>query len=215
MFSYFGTKRRLITKYPDPKHKLIIEPFAGAAAYALRHWRNDVILIDSYEPLIKLWKYLQQVQPKDILALPLVANGEKIPTYLAEEEQYLLGYCCNNASAYPKHVAGRMNFNSWHRDMGRIADDLHKIRHWQIRLGNYDEIRNVPATWFVDPPYQVGGKYYPKHDIDYSALADWCINRVGQVIVCERQGADWLPFTHLAPAFGQRYLYNEVVWYKD
>jgi hypothetical protein len=34
----------------------------------------------------------------------------------------------------------------------------------------------------------------PLHGIDYSALADWCTSLPGQVIVCENDGATWLPF---------------------
>jgi hypothetical protein len=51
-----------------------------------------------------------------------------------------------------------------------------------------------PATWFVDPPYEVAGRAYRFHDIDYAHLGDWCRSRSGQVIVCENAGANWLPF---------------------
>jgi hypothetical protein len=36
--------------------------------------------------------------------------------------------------------------------------------------------------------------------LDYSALATWCRARKGQAIVCEQDGADWLPFEHLRHA---------------
>jgi hypothetical protein len=54
------------------------------------------------------------------------------------------------------------------------------------------------ATWFVDPPYARAGRHYRFRVGDYQALADWCRTRHGQVIVCEQQGASWLPFRPFA-----------------
>lgn len=36
-FTYFGAKWRAAPHYPPPTHPTVIEPFAGAAGYALRH----------------------------------------------------------------------------------------------------------------------------------------------------------------------------------
>lgn len=214
LFSYFGGKRRIAKKYPNPKHTLIIEPFAGACAYSLLHFEHDVIAIDKSQDIIDLWNWLKQCQPRDILSLPSVKNGEKIPTYLSREEKLLLGFCCNNGSSRPKFTAGRMNFNSWHRDRERIADDLYKIKHWQFYCNDYDkQVRNVTATWFIDPPYVEGGQNYHHNKINYPDLAKWCQNRVGQVIVCENNDADWLPFTPLVEVYGQRKQNKEVIWY--
>jgi len=33
MFSYYGSKSKIVDYYPPPKHKRIIEPFAGSARY--------------------------------------------------------------------------------------------------------------------------------------------------------------------------------------
>ena len=53
------------------------------------------------------------------------------------------------------------------------------------------------ASWFVDPPYQNQGKHYHygPENVDFAMLGNWCRTRLGQVIVCENEGADWLPFT--------------------
>jgi hypothetical protein len=54
---------------------------------------------------------------------------------------------------------------------------------------------DIEATWFVDPPYNNrAGSYYIENSIDYVALGTWCHERRGQAIVCENEGADWLPF---------------------
>jgi site-specific DNA-adenine methylase len=85
-------------------------------------------------------------------------------------------------------------------------------------LGDYHDIPNQEATWFIDPPYQGnGGKYY-KHgnqNFDYNELAEWSKQRQGQVIVCENSEANWLPFRPLKQLQGQRHKTVEVIWEKD
>ena len=67
---------------------------------------------------------------------------------------------------------------------------------WEIRCGEYHQLDDVgEATWFIDPPYQATGRYYMVNTVeDYAALRDWTLARSGQLIVCERSGANWLPF---------------------
>jgi len=219
MWSYYGRKWRIINKYPAPKHDLIIEPFAGTASYAYKYWEKDVMLVDKYDKVCKVWWYLQQAKPDDILKLPDVENGENISDkhkWLSDEERWLIGFCINNGSERPKHTAGRMNFNSWFRDKPRIAKDLHKIKHWKIINASYESINNTSASWYIDPPYQKQGKHYLYgNDIDYSLLGKWCKERIGQVIVCENPDATWLDFKPLATMNGQRRATKEVMWYKN
>lgn len=86
-----------------------------------------------------------------------------------------------------------------------VLSDLHRhFTRWREALGHPDDYecdyRECPvtgqATWFVDPPYQVAGVRYRYNStrIDFAALGDWCRSLDGQVIVCENDGADWLPF---------------------
>lgn len=56
MWSYYGSKSKIVSKYPSPIHSTIIEPFAGSARYSLKYWENDVILYDKYDVIIRLWK---------------------------------------------------------------------------------------------------------------------------------------------------------------
>jgi len=46
----------------------------------------------------------------------------------------------------------------------------------------------------------VAGQYYRygSDKIDYAKLATWCRARPGEVVVCENEGAKWLPFKPLA-----------------
>lgn len=83
----------------------------------------------------------------------------------------------------------------------RIAEDVNRIRHWAVLEGSspYWQLPNFEATWFIDPPYQHVPPAYRRGDIDcntidFAHLAAWVKSRKGQVIVCEKEGADWLPF---------------------
>jgi hypothetical protein len=101
----------------------------------------------------------------------------------------------------------------------RIASQLEYIRHWIAIEGQYSDCPDLDATWFVDPPYRRAGKYYvrPSGSIDFAHLAQWCKSRKGQVIVCENEGADWLPFVPfraIKATSGARRsgLSKEVIW---
>lgn len=214
MFSYYGRKSKIVNKYPEPKFGTIIEPFAGSATYAYKFWEKDVILVDGFQKVIKIWQYLQKAKPEDILKLPDVQSGEFIGDkhlWMCEEERWLMGYCINNGSALPKKTAGM--FNSWNRDKIRIAQDLHKIKHWKFVLGDYHCLKNIEATWYIDPPYQHNVyKYGYNKPIDYKELGEWSGSRKGQVIACDNAGADWLDFKPLVTMHNQRKANPEVIW---
>lgn len=219
MFSYYGSKTKIVDLFPPPKHSRIIEPFAGSAKYSLNYWQNDVLLVDKYEVIIKIWHFLQSSTEKSIMALPILKPGETLDdfNYLSEEEKMLIGFCINPGSSSPaKKQSSLGRFSKyWVENRNRIAKDVHKIKHWTIQLGTYDEIPNFPnVTWFIDPPYQFGGEYYrySNKQLDFNHLAEWCKNREGQVIVCENTKADWLPFKPMKEMQGSKYKTVEAIW---
>lgn len=230
MFSFYGSKSKIVKKYPSPKHYRVMEVFAGSARYSLLYFDRDITIVDMDEKVIGVWLYLQQATEKDILSLPDVPNATVLETIngfsqLLKEEKWLIGFCANGGSAMPKKTSGRHNFNSWNRDKQRIADSLYKIKHWHIIHGSYDWTTNDTATYFVDPPYQKQGKYYRfgSSQIDYNKLGEWCLSRNGQVIVCENDGATWLPFkplaeipfTHFKTDEDKKKRTKEVMFYKE
>ena len=168
MFSYYGSKSKIVDYYPPPKHKKIIEPFAGSARYSLKYWQNDVLLVEKFEKVFKIWNYLQNATKNDILSLPDVITDLR-EMDLSEAEKYLIGYCIGRGSARPRNKSGK--FNNWTTDKIRIANDIHKIKHWEIIQGDYNEIRNTEATWFIDPPYKVQIHGYNCKIEDYSMLS--------------------------------------------
>jgi len=213
MFSYYGSKSKVVDLYPSPKFGKIIEPFAGSARYSLKYFDREVVLVDKYPVIVDLWKWLQQASEADIMSLPNLENGQSLDNYdLPKEAKYLIGFCINGGSAQPKKTV--KDFSNWNEQKRVIAKSLYKIKHWVIRLGSHDEIENTEATWFIDPPYQFGGEWYVKNNksINFDDLGKWCQSRSGQVIVCENTKANWLPFYAMREMSGAYTKTTEAIW---
>lgn len=216
MFSCYGSKSKVIDNYPAPKYDKVIEPFAGSARYALKYFDRQVLLVDKYESIIKIWRYLQLASPKDILGLPEPKYKQSLDDFiLAEGERLLLGFLVARGIASPQKITQK--FSDIANEKKWIASNLWKIKHWEIQQGDYTNIANEQATWFIDPPYQVGGEHYRINNanIDYYQLAQWCKSRQGQVIVCENTKADWLPFWPIQTLSGAYTKTVEAMWCND
>ena len=216
-FGYYGSKKGSAHRYPPPAYPTIIEPFAGAAGYALT-WATvgqRVILIEKDPIIAMVWKRLQSPDAReDLLSIPDPVKGQPVTDPLVALA----------ASGHPRRptASSRME-EQWPHMRDRIIDRLPLIQSWEVLEGDYTVAPDVIATWFIDPPYapkpdgRDPGNLYPEGSsgIDYSALAEWCRSRRGQVIVCEQEGATWLPFRRL---YRQRGLSQqggdriEVVW---
>jgi len=215
MWSYYGSKSKLVNLYPEPKHDLIIEPFAGLARYSFNYWDRNVILVEKYHKLYLAWKYIQNCSDKDIDSLPNLKAGDNIKDFnLSVEEICYLSFVVSDGSTGRYTVTSRAE-PSIHNRLKQLKENKYKIKHWDIRLGSYEDLENIKATWFIDPPYVDGGKHYRENNIDYTHLADWCKSRDGQVIVCENNDASWLPFKHLKDFNGQIKKSKEVVYYQN
>lgn len=210
-FGYYGGKwRDALKHYPEPKYTTIVEPFAGSAGYSVRYPHYNIVLCEIDPVLAQVWTYLTKVKAREILAIPNLALDQSVDDLrVCQEAKWLVGLWLNRAVASPRKAPSK-----WMRDGIRpgsfwgervrrtIAAQVEYIRHWKIYNVSY---RSCPspqrkATWFIDPPYQCAGRHYRfgAQLIDYDALARWCLARVGQVIVCENEGASWLPFRELA-----------------
>lgn len=204
-FRYYGGKWRAAPRYPVPVHDTIVEPFAGAAGYALRYPNRRVILVEKYPLLAEMWRYLIGVSAAEIRAIPEVEDVRDLPQGCAAPARALVGFWMNAATVAPcvtlssgrrKLRAMGRQFEGWTlATRERIATQVEHIRHWRVIEGDYTAAPDVTATWFVDPPYDnKAGSHYKFHSLDYLALGTWCRGRKGQVLVCENEGADWLPF---------------------
>jgi site-specific DNA-adenine methylase len=203
-FCYYGGKWRAAPRYPKPQHDTIIEPFAGAAGYALRHHERQIVLVEKNKTLTSLWRYLIAATPDSIRKLPLIADDGSQTVddlKLTPDEAALVGFWLNKSTVSPSKspsawMRNRVRPKSfWGPEIReRIARQVDAIRHWRVLEGDYTAAPDIEATWYIDPPYAIAGSFYKESNVDYAALAAWCRCRRGQVMVCENVGAKWLPF---------------------
>ena len=206
---YYGGKYRAAPRYPAPVYPVIIEPFAGSAGYATRYYDRHVILYEKYPIIAEMWRWLIRVSPAEVRAIPYVEHVDDLPAWVSAGGRYLVGFWLNTATVSPRKslsagrkklaAAGR-KFEGWtDATKERIASQVSFIRHWQIVEGDYSSAPDVAATWFIDPPYSsTAGSYYVHNSLDFETLGAWCRTRRGQAIVCENEGATWLPFREFA-----------------
>ena len=202
MFSYFGSKYKLAKRYGKPRHDVVIEPFAGSAAYSLFWEPKRVILIDKSPVVASIWRYLIASTEQEILALPQdfeSINDLDIP----QGARNLIGFWIGKGKSSPaitkskwgKQYAESGDCKVWNAAVRkRLASQVRKIRHWEVIEGDYTLAPDIEAHWFIDPPYIAAGRRYPVKDVNYDALGEWSRQRKGFVQVCENDGAIWLPF---------------------
>lgn len=212
-FNYFGRKARIAGRYPRPDHDTIIEPFAGSAAYSMHsiHWLKRVILIEKHPDIAALWRWLidGETTADTILELPdMPFEDEEFNERLTLDElgfgpvgspSRTLASLASPSADFRKTVVSSWMAKGWPSLRSRIAREVHKVKHWELIEGDYQDAPDIEATWFIDPPYQkiTHGYESDRTDINFADLAEWCLARRGQIIVCEESGADWLPFEPL------------------
>ena len=206
-WQYYGGKHRAAPLYDPPRHRMIVEPFAGAAGYSCLHYRHDVLLIDANPDVVATWEWLIGATRDDVMALPpRLEYGQPVADLgLPTGAELLLRWWCNLGTSSPQRSASKWaarDGRGWHPGIrARTAQDVEQIKHWRVMLGTYRDAPDVDARWFIDPPYQGrAGSYYPVGSpaIDYADLAEWCRSRRGDATVCEGPAADWLPFGPIA-----------------
>jgi len=230
LFAYYGSKIKMSGRYPRPLYDTIVEPFAGAAGYSCRYADRRVILYEKDPKIGAVLEYLIGASSAEIMSLPLLDLEDTVDDFvIPQEARWMIGMWVNSGVASPRKSLSRwakekidnLPANFWGpKCRSRLAQTVSKIKHWKLYRESYENaVRHTEAaTWFIDPPYQKAGKCYAQHEIDYSALGDFCKSRRGQVIVCENDGADWLPFDPLYEMAGAaksgdgRKKSKEMIW---
>jgi site-specific DNA-adenine methylase len=231
VLSYYGSKYRLGRYYPAPTHDVIIEAFAGGAGYALHHYNKQIHLYDLNPKVVGVWDYVIKANPDEIRALPLLEPDQRvIDLKIHDEAKWLIGWWVNTASPTPLQTLNPWAIKQQSNDPSStwtpirreyIAQTSAQIKHWKVTCASYQEIPNMKATWFIDPPYECrAGRRYPFHKIEFDHLAEWCKSRNGQVMVCENNNSKrWLPFQPFRDCLGTTKengtcrRTQEVVWY--
>lgn len=222
-FPFYGSKWRSAKLFDAPRHHLVIEPFAGSAGYATYYEPGSVMLMDRDPILVGVWSYLIKASAAEIRRLPDLEVGEDVQGLaLPQEAKWLIGFWLNRGSATPKRRRTAYSARTekaqlvWgERARERIASQVDRIRDW--RVYEHDALAfpwspTPAATWFIDPPYMDKGRHYRFSKVDYHLLSEWCLEREGQVMVCEQAGAGWMPFALLADIKSTRGRSLEVVW---
>jgi hypothetical protein len=238
---FFGGKFRSALLYPQPKYDHVIESFAGSAGYALRYPDLKVTLVEKYNVLAEIWRYLIGATQSEILSIPICDHVDDLPVGLPDGARNLVRMCFGAALAGPVNqtTSGvRRNREKTDKSAGwsvgqraRIARQVDRIRHWVIIEGDYSLSPIIArATYFIDPPYVDKGKKYragPRGSVEertawYAELGSWCRDLPGQVIVCENAGATWLPFRPFGQfrkgfgaQFNERPGSREVIWLNE
>lgn len=221
-FSFYGSKWRTATRYPDPLRGVpVVEPFAGGACYSLRRDVEDVVLVEKDPIIAAVWRWLIGASRSDVMNLPIGFGCDVRKLGLPDGAAALIGFWHGRALSGPRwrpparrwvEMRPRSFWGAAARE--RIADQIEQIKGWRIIEGDYSSAPDIRATWFVDPPYQLAGKHYREGSrfIDYDALGGWCRSRAGVVVVCENDGASWLPFSAFMSAKSMKGKSREVVW---
>lgn len=221
MFDYYGSKNQLARYYQYPRYDTIIEPFAGSAGYAMYHLERDkslrAVLCEKSDKVFRAWQFLKTATEKDIDDYPIPKAGDRTSDFFAMASSASNAFLRSHYMTMTTRMENRMRM-----ELKRIKRLLPLMERIEIIKGSYSDIANVEATWFIDPPYQningtIRGQGYDlfcnSESIDYQDLATYCKMRMGQVIVCEQEGADWLPFRPFRSCTNSIHTkYTEVLW---
>ena len=198
MFYYYGRKKQIAKHYPPPSFDTIIEPFAGSAAYSFfsDNWQKNVILIEKDPKVADIWEWLiNEATPQKILGLPDLKVGEKSSEFL-----HIIHAATKMAFKYKTIKVTPVLARNWEISKRVMSGNISKVKHWKIVCGDYTSAPNIEATWFIDPPYmsEPGMGYgFSSALIDYEKLAHWCLSRHGEIICCEGEFGNYLPFSPL------------------
>ena len=231
--SYYGGKSKIAHIYPAPTSNLIVEPFAGSAAYSWRHRAGREVWLNDLDPrTYSIWKFLTSPDACAIVEAYVpdtVEPGMRISELIPAEHPGLVELCRAEANQGTmgekgvRDVITKMGAKCW-KVKRKTLTVIPEVTNWKITSVDWSDLANVTATWFVDPPYNnaAGAQYkLGATAINYDHLGWWCLNRKGQVIVCENAGADWLDFAELQhPRVSIRSRYQranaqEVMFHRD
>lgn len=206
-FSYYGAKFTVAKYAGAPRRDLVIEPFAGSAAYATRYAPRRAALYDLSPEICDLWDWLIHCSEADVRGIPDAFDGFDEVARLPRGPNLLVRFWVSKGRAEPSNVLSPWYFKYRNnRDCkvwgpavkARIILQKPAIARWTVDNLPYWKVPVREAHWHIDPPYKnKAGSRYPFSSIDYGHLGSWCQRLPGAVDVFENEGAAWLPFVPL------------------
>jgi hypothetical protein len=213
-FSYYGAKYTVAKYLGPPRHDLVIEPFAGSAAYSTRWNVKRARLYDVSPDIVTLWDWLIHCSTGDVERIPNTFESMDELAGLSDGARLLVQFWAAKGryeattalSPWYFKYRNDQNCHVWGPAVKRrVIEQKPLIAGWTVDLRSYADIEDAEAHWHVDPPYNnAAGRRYPYSAIDFVHLAEWCRSRSGHVDVCENDGATWLPFTPLCDVVSSR-----------
>ncbi len=192
LFKCFGSKWQAAKRYPAPEHDHIIEPYAGGAGYSLNYCDKKVTIWDADPHLSELWRWLiSSASAQDVRDIPIgLSVGTDIRTLGLSRGQQLLLKNWQRTN----NVGNCWTISPWGSSPGqwtestrsRVADEVHAVKHWCLWATSWSI--EMPATWFVDPPYLYNYRYsraLPEFNHLTLAANVGQIDSRSLVIVCE------------------------------
>lgn len=217
-FAYYGAKHGLARRYPPPAFGVIVEPFAGSAAYSVHHAASvdRVVLVERDPAVVALWRRVKALTHVELDEIDALLDRSRDDRTLRTDDPLLGGLAGSSTlhatlSGATRQITPRMR-SDWPKVRARIERTLPHLHKFELVEGAYVDAPDIEATWHIDPPYQplvmnsqrtladqAGNAYrFGADQIDYAQLGDWCRSRRGLVMVCEQSPAEWLPFFPLA-----------------
>lgn len=213
-FSYYGAKYTVARYAGAPRHDVVIEPFAGSAAYSTRWSPRRVKLFDVSPDICQLWDFLIHCSIDDINNIPDYFDDFEQVAALGPGASLLVKFWVSKGRAEPSGTLSPWYFQYRNANDCRVWGPSVKARimaqkpylaTWSIEQRSYETIPLESAHWHVDPPYDnSAGRRYPHSDLDFFKLGEWCRSLPGTVDVFENDGADWLPFEPLCEVVTSR-----------
>jgi hypothetical protein len=148
-----------------------------------------------------IWKWLiHEASSKDIKDLPDLKVGDKSSDFLQ-----IVHAATKMAFQYKTIKVTPVLARNWEISKRYMELNVYKVKHWQIIEDDYSKSPDLEATWFIDPPYKKDsgrGYRHSSYLIDYGQLAEWAKDRKGEIIFCEGEHGDYLPFRPLLDSKG-------------
>jgi len=226
-FSYYGAKWTAAKHLGPPRRNVVVEPFAGSAAYSVRWEPRVAHLFDVSEEIVTLWDWLINGSANDVERIPDAFDAIDDVMSLPVGPSLLVRFWIAKGRAEASGTLSPWYFRYRNANdckvwgpavKRRIVKQKPMIAHWTITQASYMNAPDIEAHWHVDPPYSgAPGRRYPHNAFDFGALAEWCRSRRGAVDACENDGATWLPFSPLCDVVSSRgrrdgHRSAEVVW---